>query len=144
MGRIEASLKRVLWRSSSSPPSSLVPWRSHRQGQARAPRKSSSSFRELAGVGGSSSGGRAGAAGPSASSSVHSPRCVAPVLLVKVRRRCGRGKGMSGGGHPREEIRLQVRPASFILSTAPAHPSGRVTRVGRLRLSVSELFIGPL
>jgi hypothetical protein len=87
--------------------------------------------------GGGSSGGRAGAAGPSASSSAHSPRCVAPVLLVKVRRRCGRGKGMSGGRHPREEIRLQVRPASFILSTAPAHPSGRVTRVGRLRPSVS-------
>jgi hypothetical protein len=65
-----------------------------RRARAAAPSASS-----LAWGRGSSSGGRAGAAGPSASSPVrwrsgrtHSPRCVAPVLLVKVRRRCGRGK----------------------------------------------------
>jgi hypothetical protein len=44
-------------------------------------------------------GDRAGAAGPSVSSPVrarsrrtHSPRCIAPVLLVNVRRKCGQGK----------------------------------------------------
>jgi hypothetical protein len=31
-----------------------------------------------------------------------------------------------------------VGPASFILSAAPAHPSGRVTRIGRPSLSVSD------
>jgi hypothetical protein len=53
---------------------------------------------------GAPGGGRAGATGPSASSPVrgrsgrtHSPRCVAGVA---------REKRMSGGGHPREEIRL--------------------------------------
>jgi hypothetical protein len=58
-------------------------------------------------------------------------RCVARVAAEKGM------SGMSGGGHPHEEIRLQVGPTS--LYAAPAHPSGRVTRVGRLSLSVSVI-----
>jgi hypothetical protein len=149
MGRIEASLKSVLWRSSSSPPSSLVPWRSHHQGQVRAPRESSSSFHELADVGDGKLQRRTRGSSRSFRELAGAGEVRADALAeVRRSRSAGQGasqvwpgkkgmSGMSGGGHPREEIRLQVGPASFIFSVAPAHPAGRVTRVGRPSLSVS-------